>query len=78
MTNYSTLRAEGPREGRRRVRGSEGPLLARAAVLAASGNNEAVLNHLQHRHAILPVDFWNPVEFTLDPELSFLHPQHHL
>jgi hypothetical protein len=40
--------------------------------LAACGDNEAVLNQLQDRQAILPVDFWNPVEFTLDPELTFL------
>ena len=46
----------------------------RAKVLEACGGNEAVLKQLQDRQVILPVDFWHPTQFTLDPELWFLHP----
>lgn len=49
--------------------------IARAALLDACDGNEALLAQLQDRQAVLPVDFWNPIEFTLDPELSFLHPK---
>jgi Cdc6-like AAA superfamily ATPase len=76
-TNYTRLRAEVLEKVAAAFEDLNTPL-SRAAVLAACGNNEAVLNQLQDRQAILPGDFWNPVEFTLDPELSFLHPQHRL
>ena len=41
-------------------------------ILAACNGNKAVMAQLQDRQAILPEDFWNPVAFTLDPELFFL------
>jgi len=46
----------------------------RAALLEGCGNNEAILAQLQDRQVVLPRDFWNPTEFTLDPEIQFLHP----
>lgn len=46
-----------------------------AAVLEACGGNRAVFEQLQDRQVILPRDFWNPTQFTLDPELHFLHPE---
>ena len=44
----------------------------REDILNACGSNEAILAQLQDRQAILPVDFWHPHQFTLDPELHFL------
>jgi hypothetical protein len=44
------------------------------ALLAACHGNLALLEHLQGRQVVLPRDFWNPTQFTLDPELYFLHP----
>ena len=46
------------------------------AIKAACGANHAVFDQLLERQVILPVDFWHPVYFTLDPELHFLHPSH--
>jgi hypothetical protein len=76
-TSYTSVRRETLKKVAEAFDEPTSPL-PRAALLAACGNNEAVLNQLQDRQAILPVDFWNPVEFTLDPELSFLHPKHSL
>lgn len=47
----------------------------RQKLLDACEGNEALFAQLQNRQAVLPVDFWDPVEFTLDPELFFLHPK---
>jgi Cdc6-like AAA superfamily ATPase len=43
-------------------------------ILNACGRNESILSQLGDRQAILPVDFWHPNQFTLDPELRFLQP----
>jgi hypothetical protein len=75
--NYTSLRRDTLRKVVEAFDEPTSPL-PRATLLAACGNNEAVLNQLQDRQAILPVDFWNPLEFTLDPELSFLHPKHEI
>lgn len=45
-------------------------------IKAACGDKHAVFDQLQERQVILPVDFWHPVYYTLDPELHFLHPSH--
>ncbi|MGK0359366.1 MAG: Cdc6-like AAA superfamily ATPase [Bradymonadia bacterium] len=45
-------------------------------IKAACGEKHAVFDQLLERQVILPVDFWHPVYFTLDPELHFLHPSH--
>lgn len=45
-------------------------------IKAACGGKHAVFDQLQERQVILPVDFWHPVYYTLDPELHFLHPAH--
>jgi len=44
----------------------------REEILTACGGREAVLSQLIHAQAILPRDFWEPNEFTLDPELHYL------
>lgn len=46
--------------------------ISRDEMLAALGGNELHFLQLQHAQAILPRDFWNPVEFTIDPELDWL------
>jgi hypothetical protein len=71
---YSNLSAETLRCVAKAFKDLERPI-TRAALLDACEGNEAVLAQLQDRQAVLPVDFWNPVEFTLDPELLFLHPK---
>ena len=48
--------------------------VTRADILAACNGDEAILAQLQDRQVILPWDFWNPTEFTFDPELHFLCP----
>lgn len=48
--------------------------VAHDALVTACDNNRAVLEHLQGRQVVLPRDYWNPTQFTLDPELHFLHP----
>lgn len=45
-------------------------------IKAACGDKHAIFDQLLERQVILPVDFWHPVYFTLDPELHFLHPSH--
>jgi hypothetical protein len=44
----------------------------REELLSACDGREAVLSQLIHAQAILPRDFWEPNEFTLDPELHYL------
>jgi hypothetical protein len=44
----------------------------REELLNACGGRDAVLSQLIHAQAILPRDFWEPNEFTLDPELHYL------
>lgn len=44
----------------------------RDELLRACDGREAVLTQLIHAQAILPRDFWEPNEFTLDPELHYL------
>ncbi len=46
--------------------------LDRAALLAVCGGDERFLGQLLDRGVVLPVDFWNATEFTLDPELHHL------
>lgn len=46
--------------------------VSREEILAALKGNDLHLNQLQDCQAILPRDFWNPAEFTLDPELEWL------
>jgi Cdc6-like AAA superfamily ATPase len=41
-------------------------------LAAIPRQNQAVFKQLEDTQAILPVDFWNPIEFTLDPTLAFL------
>ncbi|MCA9706161.1 MAG: ATP-binding protein [Myxococcales bacterium] len=48
--------------------------VSRDALLSACGGRDAVLSQLIHAQAVLPRDFWEPNEFTLDPELHYLHP----
>lgn len=55
-----------------RAFGSRDATLSRAQVLAACGDNEAVLSQAIRSQIVLPRDFWEPNEFTLDPELHFL------
>ena len=72
-TYYSTL----PRQTLRDVAHAFALLdtpVSRDAIAAACNKNEAVVALLQDRQAILPRDFWSPTEFSLDPELHFLHP----
>jgi len=51
--------------------GPDAPV-ARARLLAACNENEAVLNQLLLQQVVLPQDFWHPNEFTLAPELHFM------
>ncbi|MEM9453002.1 MAG: hypothetical protein AAGF11_02400 [Myxococcota bacterium] len=44
----------------------------RERLLAACGGNEALLSQAIRSQIVLPLDFWQPNEFTLDPELHFL------
>lgn len=44
----------------------------REELLSVCAGREAVLSQLIHAQAILPRDFWEPNEFTLDPELHYL------
>lgn len=46
--------------------------VSRDGVLAACGGQEAVLSQAIRSQIVLPLDFWQPNEFTLDPELHFL------
>lgn len=43
-----------------------------AQLLAACADNQAVYSQLLDRQVVLPLDYWHPTEFTLDPELDFL------
>lgn len=43
-------------------------------LLAACANQRPIFKQLLRYQIVLPVDFWNPVEFTLSPELHFLRP----
>lgn len=46
---------------------------SRADLLRACGDDETLLTQLVELQAVLPVDFWNPIRFTLDPELHTPH-----
>jgi hypothetical protein len=46
--------------------------VSRSELLAACDQRDAVLAQLIHAQAVLPRDFWEPNEFTLDPELHYL------
>jgi len=48
--------------------------VSREEVLVACDGRDAVLRQLIHAQAVLPRDFWEPNEFTLDPELHYLRP----
>lgn len=52
----------------------DGPAQAvpRDQLLAALGSKESVFAQLERYQVILPLDWWQPHEYTLDPELSFL------
>lgn len=43
-------------------------------LLAACNNQQPIFKQLLRYQIVLPVDFWNPVDFTLSPELHFLLP----
>ncbi len=43
-----------------------------ARLLAVCGNHQSVFKQLLRSQIVLPVDFWDPYEFTLAPELHFL------
>lgn len=43
-------------------------------LLAACTNQQPIFKQLLRYQIVLPVDFWNPVDFTLSPELHFLLP----
>ena len=45
-------------------------------MLGACGGNEAEFQRLYGRQVILPRDFWNPVDFKLDPKFHWMHLQH--
>ncbi len=49
--------------------------VSREELLAACKGRDAVLSQLIHAQAVLPRDFWEPNEFTLDPELHYLLPE---
>ena len=53
-----------------------GSTLTLDELLAECGGNGAVVDQLLDRQVVLPRDFWNPVEFMLDPEMHFLHPSY--
>ncbi|MEM9458139.1 MAG: hypothetical protein AAGF11_28450 [Myxococcota bacterium] len=44
----------------------------RAELLVACDGREAMLSQLIHAQVVLPRDFWEPNEFTLDPELHYM------
>ncbi len=48
--------------------------ISEEVLLSACRNNEAVMHQVQELQIVLPRDFWNPVEFILDPYLAFLRP----
>jgi len=48
--------------------------VSREELLGACDGRDAVLRQLIHAQAVLPRDFWEPNEFTLDPELHYLQP----
>jgi hypothetical protein len=70
-THYSNIPASTLRKLVRRFLAPDQPLPL-AEVLAACDGNQAIYNQLLDRQAVLPQDFWHPVDFTLDPELDFL------
>lgn len=45
------------------------------AVRAACGS-DALFEVIQDRHVVSPDDFWNPIRFSLEPELHCLHQSH--
>jgi hypothetical protein len=47
--------------------------ISRELLVSACGS-ESVLGQLEQAQIVLPLDFWNPIAFTLDPYLAFLHP----
>ncbi len=49
-------------------------MISREQLLAACNGNEAVFSQVQQHQVVLPVDFWNPIEFMLDPLLHFMLP----
>ncbi len=42
-------------------------------TLVSTCGSETVMRQLEDLQIVLPCDFWNPIEFTLDPNLAFLH-----
>lgn len=46
--------------------------VAAEALLRACRNKQAIFNQLLRSQIVLPVDFWDPYEFTLAPELHFM------
>ncbi len=46
--------------------------VSREALLAACNSNESTFAQLERYQVILPLDWWQPYEYTLDPELHFL------
>lgn len=44
----------------------------REQLMAACGSKESVFAQLERYQVILPLDWWQPYDYTLDPELHFL------
>lgn len=72
-SNYSNVEVDTLRGVACRFERIDKPLDA-GLVLEACLGNHAVFEQIQDRQVVLPRDFWNPTQFTLDPELLFLHP----
>lgn len=51
-----------------------GATIDHATLLAACAGSDALLETLQDRRVVMPDDFWQPGQFTLDPALYALHP----
>lgn len=69
--NISHARLRAVADAFRAAGGVDQPL-GRESLLAVCNDSEALLAQLLDRQVVLPCDFWNPVEFVLDPELHFL------
>lgn len=70
-THYASL-PESTLEAVARVFAKPEQPVPSAQLHTACGGNQAVYNQLLDRQVVLPLDYWHPTEFTLDPELDFL------
>ena len=54
-----------------RAFGTRDATISRAQLLVACGGSEALRSQAIRSQIVLPRDFWEPEELTLDPELHF-------